>query len=265
MPVELPDKPIEPTMFSPERLLLYGPPKIGKTDILTWLPDTLILEGTPRDIAMYRTRWLPITDYKQFMDTGAAVMAKMARNREEGKLGKDVYPYRFMAIDTMTDVEDIIIRHLTTETIAREKKRPADKQNKDVFDPLFSVMDLPYGAGVELVRNKMLNTIDSISMIAPRSVYIAHVKDKLIGEIANQQVKVEEIALMGKLPGIVASRMDAIGFLFRDKDNKLMVSFNTPGEKSSMKSRFKWLAGKTIPFSWEAIFPDEFGLPVPEN
>lgn len=269
MPVELPIKVIPKTLFSPRIILFYGMPKIGKTKISVDLPGNLILEGDPEGCSMYECMWLPLwqwtyDDWKEFLKK---IMDAGAENAKAGKTGVDLYPYKYITVDNVAAIQEIAISVLTKEYISEQKKKPADKRGdtakEALSDPNFRINDLPHGSGHYLIRERVKQMINDLSSVCHKLILVAHVRDKELSEMANIVVYVKEIALMGKLGEIVAALVDAIGYVYRDGKGVLKVNF-TSNERSTMGSRYRYLAGKNMEFSWEVIFPDEFGLPIPE-
>jgi len=107
----------------PKVLVIYGPPKVGKTTLLSMLPNNLIMdleEGTEyvEAISMRIIGWSPPVG-----ETAASVKARMATVDKNGDEQVPSYyiteagtaimkagrPYDFITIDTVTELEDIIM------------------------------------------------------------------------------------------------------------------------------------------------------------
>lgn len=254
-------------------------PKVGKTKVAADLKNNLMLVGDPEGCSMYECTYLPLwnavykedpknSDQVSWQGTIKAILEEGAKRKAEGKTGVDIYPYKYITIDTIGVVQDIAVDALTKEYLAEQRTKPADKRgataNDALADPNFRIADLPHGMGHYQIRERVKEMILDMASVCHKLILTAHVKDKELTTMANVIVYVKEIALMGKLGEIVAAMVDAIGYLYwPGKSKEMHVSFIS-NERSTMGSRYRYLAGKDMAFSWEAIFPDEFGLPIPE-
>lgn len=108
----LPKEPVEPTVFSPRILLIYGMPKVGKTEILSHLPKSLTLdfEGGTEMYKMVRERVYSVPDV---FDVIRSIISEGEANFKEGKQGDDVYPYLFLAADTIDMLEELCVESAT--------------------------------------------------------------------------------------------------------------------------------------------------------
>jgi hypothetical protein len=98
--------------------------------------------------------------------------------------------------------------------------------------------------------------IDIFSKFFKHLILVSHVKDKRLKSIdGTEEVIVNDISLTGQLGRIIAAQADAIGYMYRDSKNKLMISFQT-NENSVMGSRCEHLGGQKFEFDWTKIFID---------
>jgi hypothetical protein len=51
--------------------------------------------------------------------------------------------------------------------------------------------------------------------------------------------------------------VDAIGYMYRNKNSELMVNFQSVEDSAVMGGRAKHLTGKNMKFDWSAIFIPE--------
>ena len=90
--MELPTKKIKASRKSPKRLVIYGPPKIGKTTALSKLDNCLIID---------------LEDGSDMID---AIKLKADNFSDLSKIGKAIMeknkPYKYIAIDTITKLEE---------------------------------------------------------------------------------------------------------------------------------------------------------------
>lgn len=231
MPITLPREPIPATTGDPRILTLYGPPKVGKTTICAALPNALMLDLENG------------SDYVSAMKLKAQSLAEFEDIINEiVKMGK---PYQYLINDTIDKIEDWADVSATT------------KYRKDIKGKNFSgesVLELPNGGGYLYLRNEFRRIFNLISTAAPRIILIGHVRDKVINA-ETKDVTSKDLDLAGKVRNIVCSLSDAIGHIYRDKDGKLKISFNTT-ESLQCGSRCVHLRGKTISFSDPATLSD---------
>src|SRR5882672_4879426 len=133
-PLELPKQKTPPTSVDPKVLILYGPPKVGKTSMLSQLPDNLIVDLENG------------TDYISSLHIKAHNMSELEaiaqRLREElVKTGKP--PYSFVSIDTVSAMED----WAEVRGTERYKANPTGKNFQGA-----SVLELPHGHGYLWLR-----------------------------------------------------------------------------------------------------------------
>ena len=71
-------------------------------------------------------------------------------------------------------------------------------------------------------------------------------------------IEPESLDISGKLKNMIMAHADAIGYMFRDDEDQLMVSFKG-GQALEAGSRCKHLKGKVMPFDWKKIYIKEEG------
>lgn len=245
MPIVLPEAPVAASRVSPKILILYGLPKVGKTEVLSQLDGCLTLD-TEGGTDLYTMLKQHVNNARDFYDVIADVEAKGKARMAAGKTGADAFPYKYIAIDTIDELE----------TFA---EREATRLYKDsVIGKSFkgdSVLELPMGGGYYYLRQELTRMVDRMSAVCPRLILITHVKEKLLSK-GGEDVKVNDISLTGKLGSIICAKADAIGYLSREvgKSN-LRVSFET-FESTVMGARCKYLAGQKFDFDWNKIYVD---------
>jgi hypothetical protein len=244
----LPEGKLKASRVNPKMILLYSLPKVGKTEELTRLDNCLILdfEGGAE---LYDCARVPINSCNDIDAVIKAIGEKGLERKTAGKTGVDLYPYKYIAIDTADVLEDYV-----------ELKETIEFNNavKDKADRVKSVCDLAYGAGYGMVRRSVTDYIDRLSKVCQYLIIIAHVKEKLLSK-GGVEVTSRDISLSGKLGQIVCAKMDAIGYMSRNQginDGKMMINFQT-FDNSVMGARCAHLAGQQFPFSWEKIYIEE--------
>ena len=230
--IELPKDKLKATRKSPKTLILYGPPKIGKTTILSQLENNLILD---------------LEKGADFLDSLRIGVDNPDHLKEIGReIIKAGRPYKHVSLDTITLLEE----WCEMEATNKYKQSLMGKNFKGN-----SILSLPNGAGYGLLREEVMPYIRNIlPMFAEHIIVVGHLRDKLIVDKKGEEVSAKDIDLTGKLRNMVCAQADAVGYLFRDGD-KLMVSFETK-EDVVCGSRCDHLKGQTFEFSWDRIYID---------
>ena len=86
--ITLPKQKVKATRKSPKNMVIYGPPKIGKTTALSQLDDCLIIDLEDGS-DMVDALKVQVNDLSELTEVGKAIM-------KEGR------PYKYIAIDTIT-------------------------------------------------------------------------------------------------------------------------------------------------------------------
>lgn len=207
----LPTSRVPARQVSPRELAIFSKPKVGKTSLLAELQDCLILD-------LQRG-----THFIDAMAVDVASIADLAKIRDAIKAAG--FPYKYVAIDTVTDLENICIPY------AEElySKTPMGKnwftKGKAEYG---SLLHLPNGAGYPYLRKAFENALQVIRTFAPRIILCGHIKDTQL-EKADTTVNVLDIDLTGKLKRTICADVDTIGYIYR-KGNKNYISFKTSDE-----------------------------------
>lgn len=232
--LELPKKKVKALRKSPRNMVLYGPPKIGKTTALSSLEDCLILDledGTD----MVEALKIKANNLTELSQIGQSII-------KEGK------PYKYVAVDTITQLE------IWCESEAKVLYRNTpmgknfDKDNKGL-----SVLSLPNGAGYLYLRMAYKKWLDRLNKLADHVILVGHLKDKVI-EKKGKEVTSKDLDLTGKIRSITCANADAIGYVFREGD-KTMISFDA-GQDVNAGSRCDHLKGQVMELDWTNIFID---------
>ena len=218
--IVLPTKKVMATHKSPNNLIIFSKPKVGKTSVLAQLENCLILD----------------------LEKGSAYVdaLKIQANSVEDikKIGEKIKaagnPYKYIAVDSLTALEDMIIPYAEqaySRTVMGKNwfKQVDGKLSPDSGKAIYgNILSLPNGAGYGPVRESYMKVIDYIKTWAPRVILVAHIKDILL-EKNGAEFTAVDIALTGKLKMIISSQSDALGYLHR-KGDKNILSFRTSDE-----------------------------------
>ena len=232
--MKLPTEKVKASRKSPKNMIIYGPPKIGKTSVLADLDDCLII------------------DLEQGSDMIDALKIKVNSLQELASVGKEIMkqgrPYKYIAIDTISKLEE----WCEAEGKNIYTKTPMGK-NFDTKNPGMSILSLPNGAGYLYLRMAYKKWIDRLNMLADHVILVGHLKDKML-EKKGKEVAVKDLDLTGKIKQITCANADADGYIYREGD-ETMVSFNSLDDIVA-GSRCDHLKGKTMPLKWSEIFID---------
>jgi|TARA_R100000084_G_scaffold8709_1_gene3014 hypothetical protein len=215
-------------------MIIYGPPKIGKTTVLSQLDNCLII------------------DLEEGSDMVDALKIKVKNLKELADVGREIIkqkkPYKYVAIDTISKLEE------WCEEEAKQiyMKTPMGK-NFETKNPGMSVLSLPNGAGYLYLRMAYKKWIDRVNMLADHVILVGHLKDKML-EKKGKEVAVKDLDLTGKIKQITCANADAVGYIYREDENT-MISFDSMSDITA-GSRCDHLKGQTMPLEWSNIFID---------
>jgi len=238
MSILLPISKVKAERVNPKRLIIYSKPKTGKTTAYAGLEDNLIidLENGSDYVEALKVK---VSSLQELLDTGKAI--KAAGN-----------PYKFVTIDTVTALEDMIM------PLAIKLYR-ATAMGKN-FDG-DTVVTLPNGAGYLYIRQAFFQVLDFIDTLAPTIILSGHIKDKVVDD-KGEMVMSANIDLTGKIKSLICANADAIGYMYR-KGNQTILSFKT-SEEVTCGARPEHLRNQEIVISemiddvlstsWEKVF-----------
>jgi hypothetical protein len=218
--VALPMKKTAPKMVNPKFMILYGKPKCGKTTILAGLDNCLIIDTEDG------------TDYVEAMSVKVHNMTELrAVAKQISEAGK---PYKYIAIDTATKLEEMCL-----EFAADLYRNTPMGKRWDGDD----VRKLPNGAGYLFLREAFKKTVEGFRGLTEYLILTGHCSDKLINK-DGKELSEMELDLTGKLKRIISAEADAIGYVYRKK-NQTFLNFKG-GEDFIVEARPTHLRGKEI-------------------
>lgn len=225
--MNLPTVAIQPKRKDPALLTLFGQSKVGKTTLLSQLPNCLIID-TEKGAEYVPGLIVSANSYKDLIAIGKSIR-------------ESAHKYDYVAIDTIDKVSDWLEAQATFE------------YNQDAKVKVAVFSDIPYGGGYNAVRNKMMSLLASFKTITPKLILIGHRKKTVIGE-TEVKFSSASLDLTGKLKNMICADSDAIGYIYRE-DGNVMISFETT-EELEAGSRCEHLKGKIFPFDWSKIYID---------
>lgn len=222
----LPKEKSVPKVNNPKFLILAGRPKAGKSTLMTALEDNLIidLEDGYQALSALVVQARSINDFAEIANA-----LKTEINNNEGK-----FPYKYITIDNATRLEEMCLPYAVQ--LYRQTPMGKNYQGTDV-------RTLPNGSGYMYLRQAVRKVIDMFRGLCETFILITHTKDR---QINFEGTEVNEIAidLAGKLGDILCGEADAIGYVYRKK-NETIISFEG-GEGTVREARANHLRGKKI-------------------
>lgn len=214
---------------SPQRLFLYGKPKVGKTSAVAQLPKHLIIDTEVKGYDGHQL--LGGTSYCEGA-TSVVVDSLTKLKQCLEYLNENSSDYDFVVLDTIDHIEAWV-----TEAVCRQHS-------------VNHIGDIPHGKGWSLARTQVIKIVEQFARASKHIIIIGHQKDGHDDE----GVEVQKINLTGKLKVHLCSIMDGVGRITREED-KLMVDFRT-GINTDAGCRVPTLAGQLIELKWDAVYPD---------
>ena len=231
MPLTLPTVPTPATHLSPKALIIYGPPKVGKTSISAVLPESLLV------------------DIEDGSDYVTATKLKLSNIFEftalEDAIKKANKPYKYGILDSLDKLEE----WCEEEATRRYKASVIGQSFKGA-----TVLLLPNGGGYMHLRNVFYEYFQRFRQLFPYTIFIGHVRDRMLGT-EGKEVSAKDLDLTGKVRNIACAYADAIAYAYRAKDAKLTLSFVT-NDLVNCGSRCDHLRGKEFTFSTPATAND---------
>lgn len=210
--------------INPRFLVYFGKPKAGKTTLAAGLDSNLIIDleqGTHHLEAL-------VVEAKSVKDLSDIAKAIGDKNKEIGK-----YFYQRITIDNGTKLEEMIL----PLALQLYNQTPMGKNYTD------DVRKLPNGAGYLYIREAFFKVIDMFKSLCETLILICHCSDKLINK-EGKELSEMSIDLTGKTARLVAADADAIGYVYRQK-NQTFINFNGGGD-FIVEARQAHLRGKEI-------------------
>jgi len=214
----------------PRQLLLFGPPKVGKTTLLSHFhqvfPDNkkmliLDLEEGGHAISGFVHHIKNLQEFKLF--------AKEIVNGE--------HDFTHVAIDVI----DQLVMWLDSYAVWLHNKI---NETKFIY-----INDIPYGAGTAKSREELNRLLNFIK----KRVNLIIVGHRKVAMEVGTTFDPTSLDMVGKTRNQVCGMSDAIGYVFRDDQNQLMISFQSTGTLDA-GSRCPQLAGRIIPADWRYIY-----------
>lgn len=234
----------KPSQTDAGSMIIYSKHKIGKTTILSQLPNNLILDFEKGSDFVGGLK-MKVKDYPHFLEI-------MREFKSQGVM------YDFITIDTTTQFEEFakeFAKKLYQQTPMGEKWGLPDKKTGKVKPGQDDITKLPNGAGYLYLRQAFVKMVDAIKPFARVCLILSgHVADKLVNK-DGEEISQMTLDLTGKLASIIQSKVDAVGLLYRI-ENKAYLTFVGGGD-ATVGARPDHLSEKQFLISEKDIETDE--------
>ena len=223
--IVLPKEKIQAKVENPRFLIIFGKPKSGKTTLASKLENNLIidLEGGSEFLVALSIQ------ARSIKDLGEIATAIKEEIKQTGKK-----PYKYITLDNATRLEEICLSY----AVQLYKATPMGKNYNGT-----DVRTLPNGAGYLYLQQAVRKVIDMFRDLCDNFILIGHLKDKMINKEGEELLEMS-LDLVGKLANIVCGEADAVGYVYRKK-NETHISFEG-GDNSVREARAPHLRGKNI-------------------
>lgn len=278
---------IKKRRVNPATLLYSAKPKIGKTTKLTELKKNLIIELEKNgadflkgvdiidaskilDASVDDIKSLLLTDVKtkvlDIADITDPSLRNKALNRILNALIKLGRPYDYVSIDTITQCDidaewagtELYMDSLQGKSFNRQQVagQPSTKWPRLKYgDPEYqSVIEIGQN-GWRWSRSVMVDLLNlSRQASAKCTIYVCHIKDKMLSKGDKGEVFVKDIALTGAVGDIYSRNVDAIASVYKDED-QLMITFK--GNEDKTGGNRGDIGSYEGVFDWEKLFVKE--------
>jgi len=260
--IELPQEKVPASRIDPKKIIIFGKPKVGKTEALSKLDNCLLidLEGGSNFINAMKIDVLKIADEeskkKNEIIEPIHVLGEVIAKLKEANKAKGSFVYKYGAIDTVTALEDMVL--ILANNLYKQTPQGRNWTGDDVTT-------LPNGAGYQYTRRALWMVLNELESCFDTLIILGHLKDKLV-EKQGKEMTERGLDLIGKSAAILCSQVDVIGYMYRD-ENKTKVNF-MPSESLVVGSRSEHLKNKEVTLiesdkegnltvDWSKIFIDQ--------
>jgi hypothetical protein len=235
--IELPFKEMEPKTDHIDLLVVFGPNKVGKTESLLQLPNSLLidLEGSGR---YYKGTYIDLKEVQMKEGIGpVTALARLAEAIDKGNKEKGSYLYDFISIDSASILEDIAMGHATK--LYKKSTIGANFTGEDV------TMELPKGAGYLWLRKAFEGILRPFLGLSKTLILVGRVKDSSINK-DGEDIEAIDLDLTGKLKKMISYNASGVGIMRRSKDDPYsnILSFKSSSEDLATGARVEHISGK---------------------
>jgi hypothetical protein len=232
--MNLPKEKTKSTRVNPKTIVLFSQPKTGKTTIVSALDDCLLIDLEEGSEFVDALKIDVIKEARAQDKLPIVILKELINTIKDANKANGNYVYKYIALDTVTALEDIVL------PLANKMYRDTNMgRNWDGSD----VTTLPNGAGYRYTRTALSMVLNELEEICDTLIILGHTKDKDI-ETKGELITERSLDLTGKSSSILCAAVDTIGYVYRE-DNETIIDFK-PSQNFIIGSRSKHLKDKKL-------------------
>lgn len=232
--IELPKEKVKAIRVNPKSMVIFSQPKMGKTTVASALENCLIIDLEKGSDFVDALKFDVLRTSEKTNKPPIAVLKELINKIQSENDKKGGYVYKYIALDTVTALEDIVL------PLANKMYMKTPMGRNWIGD---DVTTLPNGAGYRYTRQALSMVLSELESLCDTFIIFGHVKDKLI-EKDGKEMNERGLDLTGKSSSILCSQVDAIGYLYRE-DDKTIINFAS-SESLISGARSEHLKGQEI-------------------
>lgn len=232
--IELPKVKIKADRVDPKTMVIFSQPKMGKTTIISKLDNCLTLDLEDGSHFVDAVKINVLEEAKKEKKLPIVTLKNIINSIKQANDKNGDFVYKFIAVDTVTALEEIVL------PLANKLYKNTTMGRNWVGD---DVTTLPNGAGYKYTRDALSTVINELAEICHTLIILGHVKDRLV-EIEGKEMPERGLALTGKSSSILCSQVDAVGYLYRDKNETIINFASSPNLLAG--ARCEHLIGQSI-------------------
>jgi hypothetical protein len=232
MNMELPKKKTKSTRKNPKSVVIFSQPKTGKTTSIAGLDNCLTIDLEKGSEFVDILKYDVIGVAEENNKAPIVILKQLINKIKEANEKKGGYVYKFIAIDTVTALEEVV-----KPLAAKIYQNTPMGRNWVGTD----ITTLPNGAGYGYARKAMITVLTELEELCDTLIILGHVKTKSVN-VGGEEIDERSLDLTGKLANIVCAQVDAVGAMYR-KDNETIINFK-PSESLVSGSRSRHIDGR---------------------
>tara|TARA_R110000851_G_scaffold315229_3_gene477572 strand:- start:3640 stop:4413 length:774 start_codon:yes stop_codon:yes gene_type:complete len=212
--IELPKTKLKADRINPQTMVIFSQPKMGKTTVISKLDNCLLLDFEDGSHFVDALKINVVEQAREDKKKPIVTLKHIINAIKEENEQTGEYVYKYIAVDTVTALEEIVL------PLANNMYKATNMGRNWVGD---DVTTLPNGAGYKYTRDALSHVLNELEQLCETLIILGHVKDRLI-EREGKEMPERGLALTGKSSSILCSQVDAVGYLYRD-NNKTIINF----------------------------------------
>jgi len=242
---------VSATSVDPKVLVLISFPKTGKTESALKLPNSILvdLEDSATSYSGTKINLNSVAKKEKVSKLRALKMIADALKAD---------PRDYVILDTVTEIQDLAREYATM--LYKQTLQGKGFTGKDV------ISELPQGAGWAFARNAMDDMLSWFDGTYNKGIiYLGHVKLASINK-EGKDIQVKDLEIAGKSKQLLCKNADAIGIIYRGKNNQNIISFKSGEDHVVVGARAPHLSNEEFVFSekigtqlkvnWDKIYTD---------